>query len=317
MADPGDPAGPSRHPRLAADPMPYLSRDGEIDRSPQVLEEAFADLARIGFTAVPADLPDGMTAAQYARWIGSFGLAPALSVFSSAFDETVDITDEMERAKRFAADQVSLGLDRVMISSAAVPARMLTPAVGADFHDDRLALAVENCGIVCEVLQTEGLRPLHLPHVGGVFETEREISRLLDTLGSNVIGFGPDIGHLCWAGADPIALIGRYADRIGGLRLKDCFADYLDPASREGMSYREVLHTKRLWAEPGRGVVDWAGVLAALPPDYHGDYVIDVDEPSGDSLYESFQTSFTWACQSLVRGAARSSTAHRSSWGQV
>ena len=47
-----------------------------------------------------------------------------------------------------------------------------------------LALAIENCGIVCQVLQSEGLRPLHHSHVGGVFETEEEICALLDQLGT-------------------------------------------------------------------------------------------------------------------------------------
>ena len=117
------------------------------------------------------------------------------------------MAEEVERAKRFAADQVALGLDRTMVSSMAVPARMARPAVGADFDEGRLALAIENCGRVCEVLQAEGLRPLHHSHVGGVFETEDEIVRLLDDLGPDVIGFGPDTGHLRWAGIDPAPFI--------------------------------------------------------------------------------------------------------------
>jgi len=205
-----------RHiPRVAANPIPYWVRDGKVDKSKEVFDQAFADFADIGFTAVKADVPDGMTAADYATWIRSHGLAPALSLFSSPFDETIDIVDEIERAKRFAADQVELGLDRTMISSMAIPARMTQPAVGADFSPDRLALASENCGIICQVLQSQGLRPLHHSHVGGVFETEHEITQLLDTLGPDVIGFGPDTGHLRWAGIDPATLIARYADRHG------------------------------------------------------------------------------------------------------
>jgi inosose dehydratase len=99
------------------------------------------------------------------------------SAFQLAFDETIDITKEVERAKRFAGAQLELGLDRTMISSMAIPARMAQPAVGADFNRDRLNLAIENCGIVCQVLQSEGLRPLHRSHVGGVFETEEEVRR--------------------------------------------------------------------------------------------------------------------------------------------
>jgi inosose dehydratase len=288
-----------RSPRLAVNPISYWLRNGQVDRSAPVLEEAFAELAAIGFRAVKADLPEGMSPEEYTRWIGGFGLSPSLSLFSSPFDETVDIVTEMERAKRFAADQVALGLDRTMVSSVAVPARMQRPAVGADFDKDRLALAIENCGIICQVLQSSGLRPLHHSHVGGVFETEAEITALLDTLGRDVIGFGPDTGHLAWAGIDPAALVQRYADRIGGIHLKDCFPDHLDPAGRRGLSYQEVGATRRLWAEPGLGVVDLDAVLAAIPADYDGDFMIEVDVPSVDSRRESSQLSYDWARRAL------------------
>jgi len=290
---------PRRRPRIAVNPIPYWSRDGKVDKSREVFDEAFADFRDIGFTAVKADVPDGMPVAEYADWIRSYGLAPSLSLFNSPFDETIDIVDEVERAKRFAADQLALGLDRTMVSSIAVPARMAQPAVSADFDKDRLALAIDNCGIVCQVLQSEGLRPLHHSHVGGVFETEDEICRLLDTLGSSVIGAGPDTGHLRWAGVDPAAFVKRYADRIGGIHIKDCFADYLDPAARNGMSYHEVSATKRLWAEPGLGVVDFVAVIAAMPENYDGDYMIEVDVPSVDSRYDSHKLSFEWANKAL------------------
>lgn len=287
------------HPRVAVNPIPYWARDGKVDKSKAVFDQAFADFADIGFTAVKADVPEGMTADEYASWISSYGLAPSISLFSSPFDETIDITHEIERAKRFAADQVALGLDRTMISSMAVPARMAQPAVGADFNKDRLALAIENCGIICQVLQSQGLRPLHHSHVGGVFETEAEITQLLDTLGPDVIGFGPDTGHLRWVGIDPTELIRRYADRIGGIHIKDCFPDYLEPEAREGLSYQQVGATKRLWAEPGLGVVNFDAVVAAMPEDYDGDYMIEVDEPSVDSRYDSHKMSFEWARRAL------------------
>jgi inosose dehydratase len=282
--------------RIAANPIPYWIRAG---KTREVFEEAFRDFQDIGFTAVKADVPDGMTADEYADWIAGYGLAPSLSLFNSPFDETVDMAEEVERAKRFAADQVALGLDRTMVSSMAVPARIAEPAVGADFDPDRLARAIDNCGTVCRVLQAEGLRPLHHSHVGGVFETEGEIVRLLYDLGPDVIGVGPDTGHLRWAGVDPAPFIRRYADRIGGIHIKDCFPDYLSPASRAGMSYHEVTDTKRLWAEPGRGVVDFDAVVSALPADYDGDYMIEVDEPSVASKRESHRISFDWAQRNL------------------
>jgi inosose dehydratase len=284
---------------IAANPIPYWSRDG---KTREVFDTAFADFQRIGFTAVKADVPDGMTPGQYADWIAGYGLAPSLSLFNSPFDETVDMAEEVERAKRFAATQVALGLDRTMVSSMSVPARLAEPAVGAGFDEGRLARAIDNCGTVCRVLQAEGLRPLHHSHVGGVFETETEIARLLDDLGPDVIGFGPDTGHLRWAGIEPAGFIRRYADRMGGIHIKDCFPDLLDRAARAGMSYHETTATKRLWAEPGLGVVDFAAVLDAIPDDYDGDFMIEVDEPSMDSRFESHRISFEWAVRNLPAG---------------
>jgi inosose dehydratase len=287
-------------PRIAANPLPYWSSAG---KSTDVFAAAFADFATIGYTAVKADVPDGMAPADYLDWIGGYGLAPAVSLFSSPFDETVDISDEVERAKVFAAGQLALGLDRTMVSSLWVEARRRRPAVGADFSRDRLALAVENCGIVCQVLQSEGLRPLHHSHVGGVFETEAEICALLDQLGPDVIGVGPDTGHLRWAGVDPGRFVARYADRIGGIHLKDCFPDHLDAAEPD-RSYTELSSSRRLWCEPGRGVVDFAAVLAAMPDDYDGDFMIEIDVPSVDSVFESHRMAFEWAREHLpVDGA--------------
>jgi inosose dehydratase len=283
--------------RIAANPIPYWSRAG---KTREVFSEAFRDFQEIGFTAVKADVPDDMSPSGYADWIAGYGLAPSLSLFNSPFDETIDMAEELERAKRFTATQVALGLDRTMISSVALPARMAEPAVGAGFDAGRLARAIDNCAAVCRVLQAGGLRPLHHSHVGGVFETEAEIVRLLDDLGPDVIGFGPDTGHLRWAGIDPAAFIRRYADRLGGIHIKDCFPDLLSPASRKGMAYHQVQETKRLWAEPGLGVVDFDAVLAAIPQDYDGDFMIEVDEPSVQTKLESHRMSFEWAQRSLA-----------------
>ncbi|PJJ70753.1 inosose dehydratase [Diaminobutyricimonas aerilata] len=293
-------AASPRTPRIAANPIPYWAKAG---KTREVFERAFADFQRIGFTAVKADIPEGMTADEYREWIAGYGLAPSLSLFSSPLDETVDMDDVLESARRFGAAQASLGLDRTMLSSMAVPARMETPAVGADFSQERLDRAIENAGRVCEVLIAEGIRPLHHSHVGGVFETEYEITSLLDTLGPDLLGFGPDTGHLRWAGADPVALIRRYADRIGGIHIKDVYPDFLDPESYDGRGYRELGESKRLWAEPGRGVLDFDAIVAAMPDDYDGDYMIEIDHPSVQDEYESHRISFEWARSALPASA--------------
>ena len=295
-----------RTPRLAVNPISYWLVNGKVDKSKAVFDAAFADFQRIGYTAVKADIPDGMSASEYLDWIGSYGLSPSVSLFSSPLDETIDIGAELERARVFAAAQATLGLDRAMVSSMLIKARMAAPGTGADFRQDRFDLCLHHLGQVCEVFAHEGVHAVLHNHIGGVFETADEVDAVMAGISSSLIGLGPDTGHLQWAGADPAEVIARHRDRVGAIHVKDVFPDYLDPVAREGVSYFAAQASKRLWAEPGCGVVDFDAVIAAMPDDYDGDYMIEVDEPSIDDRFESVRRSHEWAVRSLhARGVIR------------
>jgi inosose dehydratase len=51
--------------------------------------------------------------------------------------------------------------------------------------------------------------------------------------------------------------------------------------------------------EPGLGVVDFDAILAVLPDDYDGDFMIEIDEPSGDSRFEPHRVCYEWAVRNL------------------
>lgn len=294
---------------LAVNPIAYWLVGGKVDRSEAVLDAAFAELSAIGFAAVKADVPPGMSTDAYLRWIGSHGLVPSVSLFNSTFDETVDMAIELERARRFAAEQAALGLDRAMVSSFMIRARVAEPGVGADYHEDRFQLCLANVHRVCEVFRSEGVRALLHNHIGGVFETADEVDRVLAAIDPDLLGFGPDTGHLRWAGADPAQLIARHAPRMGAIHIKDVLPDLLHPADRRGLSYLAATSSKRVWAEPGWGVIDFGAVLATMPSDYDGDYMIEVDEPSIDDRLESMRRCHRWAVESLGALVAPSSSA--------
>ena len=61
----------------------------------------------------------------------------------------------------------------------------------------------------------------------------------------------------------------------------------------------ELSSSRRLWCEPGQGAVDFDAVLAAVPDDYDGDFMIEIDVPSVDSLFESHRMAFDWAQEHL------------------
>jgi inosose dehydratase len=285
--------------RVAANPIPYWLTGTVSNKSKENLEVAFKDLSQIGFSAVKADVPEGMSVQEYRDWVASYNLAPAVSLYNSQFDRSTPIAEDVEAAKQFAAQQLSLGLTATMLCPIFVPERLKSPSIGAEFDEGRFQNVLEDIATVAQAINSEGVYPLLHGHVGGWVETEEEIRRVLDTLGADVIGYGPDTGHQTWAGADPAALIRDYADRVGAIHIKDVFPDHLGTNRNPKLSYAETAGTKRLWAEPGKGVVDFAAIIAAMPADYAGDYMIEVDVPSIDSRYESLRESYDWAKEAL------------------
>lgn len=285
-------------PRVAANPIPYWVVGSVVNKSREVFEQAFRDLSAIGFSAVKVDIPDGMSAADYKAWITSYGVAPALSNFVATFTED-DPGAVVSRARRFARQQIELGLDTTMLTARMVPRRLAEPAVGADFDAGRLRSVIDRIGEVCVALKREGVTALLHPHVGGWVETEAEVRQVLDSVEPELLGFGPDTGHMRWAGMDPAAVIRAYRDRVQAIHIKDVFADYLAGRPTGGRGYFELTETRRVWAEPGLGVIDFAGVIAAMPAGYQGDYMIEVDVPSVDSRYESHRMSYEWAKTAL------------------
>ncbi|GAA4287875.1 sugar phosphate isomerase/epimerase [Georgenia daeguensis] len=282
-------------PRLAVSTLGYLW--GSVDTTPlEQMAQCYADLHDIGFTAVRVDVPDDLPLDDYAHWLGVYQLTPATGVFAATFDGAETLPGILERARRTAAQHTALGLDRVMLLPDPVPARVARPAVGAKHDREAFARALEEIGETARVLGAEGLRPLLHPRVGGLVETEAEVVAALDQLGPDVVGFGPDTGHLRWAGMDPADMVARYADRVGAVHLSDVYADYVQPTRRgRGKSYPELVATRRLWAEPGAGVVPFDRVLAALPGCFDGDLLLEIERPSTFSVYEAYLQAYEWA----------------------
>ncbi|MEU6720496.1 MFS transporter [Nonomuraea sp. NPDC046802] len=134
----------------------------------------------------------------------------------------------LEHAMRHAGTQAALGMTEVFIASALAPERLAAPAVGAAYDQDRLDTVIDNLARTCAAITAEGLRPCLHPHVGTWIETERETRAVLDAIDPRQLSFGPDTGHLHWAGADPAELITHYGDRAGaahGTSVEELLAD--------------------------------------------------------------------------------------------
>ena len=301
-------------PRLAVNPIAYWLAGGVPDRTTRVLGPAFTELAAIGYTAVKADVPDDMDADDYLPWLASFGLEPALSLYSGSFADRDTHAQQAEAARVFAARQASFGQRFCMISTIEPPGspRMTHPAVGHGFDPDRLATVVDGIARCCAAMREEGVTAALHPHVGGWVETEHEVRTVLDEVGPDLLAFGPDTGHMAWAGMDVPAMLHDYADRIVGVHLKDTFAAGIARARAEDLDYATATRPGGIWAEPGLGQVDLSACLAAFPADFGGDYMIEVDVPSLP-LRECHQVAYDWALATLpVPGGDRTRRSVRS-----
>jgi inosose dehydratase len=286
---------PQKLANVAINPLPWVLGPDGFDLSPTTVRAAVAGIATAGFTAMHADVPESWSAEEYRTVLADHGVQPAPGYFGAHFDCPADeIPALVDAARRHAAVQAELGLTEVFLASHLNTARIANPAVGADFDAGQLALVIERIATVAQAIGSEGPRPCFHPHVGSWIETELEVRAMLDAIDPSVLAFGPDTGHLFWGGTDPSKVISDYADRIGAVHLKDVHRQAAQRSQEQGDDYAGATFVEHVWTEPGRGDVDFDAVFAALPDNYAGWLVVEVDVPDLPSKEESTAESARW-----------------------
>lgn len=281
-ADPSDPE--SEDLWLVADPAFRASYPGVL-----------AQVREAGFSAVMMEVLDTQTLQSYERMVRDAGLVLAPGYASVALPEDHGVllapgsAEEVrwyDSIRRKAEESNYFGLDTVFLapemSWAPGTRRTLEQtAVGADFDSARLDRVIDILGTAAEVLGQEGVRAGLHNHVGTWIETEEEIERALAAIPSSLLGASFDIGHLAWAGIDPVRMLKRHADRLVDVHLKDLDLTVAAASRAEPSSYRATVD-RGLFREPGLGDIDLDAVLAALPEGWDGWVMIEVDRASMD-----------------------------------
>ena len=112
--------------------------------------------------------------------------------------------------------------------------------------------------------------------------------RVLDAVGGREeFGFLFDPSHLLWLGVDPVEFLRRFGERIYHVHVKDVVLTLNGRSSLLG-SYLPYGDPRRGWQprSPGRGGVDWEGVIRALNEvGYDGPLAVEWRDPGMDRLY--------------------------------
>jgi inosose dehydratase len=282
----------TRQPLVGINPLPwFLSPEGDWQLSPQRIEEAAGPVHEAGFDAITIDIPADMTVVEYAALLESLVLRTAPGYFGADFHDAASLEETIERARRHAIAHRALGHEQSFIASNLSPERIARPAVGAEFDRARFDALIEGVSRVVDAFLAEGVTPCLHPHVGSWIETEAEVEEVLAAVPR--LSFGPDTGHLFWAGMDPVAIIERHRPRVVSVHLKDSSRADADTARERRSDYFEAA-SSGVWRELGEGDVDLDGVIAALGTGFAGWYIIEVDVPYLPTAAESTLHSGDW-----------------------
>ncbi|HKT00721.1 MAG TPA: sugar phosphate isomerase/epimerase [Rugosimonospora sp.] len=294
----------SNPPSVGFNPLTwFFNQDGYHPELAPPLEEIYRQIKKSGFDAVFAEVPAGMGIADYRALLAEVGLEPAPGYFQASFADSTRLPGVVEAAKRVAAQQQELGLSRIFIAESfgAAPLRAQRPAIGAGFDQARLQSIAENLGVVAAAMTAEGVRPCLHQHIGTWIETPDELQFVLDNTSPDELLFGPDTGHLAWAGADPATVIAANLPRVGAVHLKDFHAAQAERAISASLPYASATIAgdgERVWTEPGNGDIDLDAVLRVLSG-FDGWYVVEVDVADQPTPADTANVSAAWVREHL------------------
>lgn len=271
-----------------------------LAKQPRILD----GVREAGFSKVMLEVLPTQTLQAYRRVVDASGLELSPGYIQVGLPE--DYGEEFaagsdasfrwfDGVRRRAEETLFMGLDRVFLAADMAPGRPRiddAAAVGHDFDASRLDRVTDLIGRAADVLVAEGVMPGLHNHVGSWIETEEEFDHVLDAVPAGVLGIGPDLGHLAWAGVDIVDWTRRHGDRITDVHIKDLLLDKA-AASRESPHPYFAVTGDRLFAEPGLGDLPLVEALAALPDSFAGDIIVEVDVPTMDP-YESARVSGSW-----------------------
>lgn len=120
--------------------------------------------------------------------------------------------------------------------------------------------------------QSQGVQIAYHHHMGTVIETAEDIDNLMTYTGSEV-GLLVDTGHLTFAGADPVAVTKRWAERINHVHCKDVRKDVLADVKNRKLSFLNSV-LEGVYTVPGDGCVDYPAVFKILKEQNYSSWLV-------------------------------------------
>ena len=90
-------------------------------------------------------------------------------------------------------------------------------------------------------LEKYGIRSCFHHHMGTVVQTVEETTRLMENTDPKYVFLCFDTGHFTFAGEDPVAMLGKFADRVGHVHLKNMRMPIVEKVKAEDWSFLKAV----------------------------------------------------------------------------
>ena len=214
---------------------------------------------------------------EYKSMLDSYGLK-AVSFYFHIPDrgEEEKLFDNLDKELEFAK---AMGVDIVTLQGMHGRPEVMDEAARRANLDCMIKFA--------EVAKKHGIKTNVHPHVNTYFMFEDEIDYVMENTDPELIYFAPDTAHISAAGADPVKVIRKYAERVRFIHLKDYKLgdDVTDSGWVDsGVPIMTCFHAL------GDGTIDFPEIFRILDSvNYTGPLCIELDKPPVSNIESAKQ----------------------------
>lgn len=204
------------------------------------------------------------------RWFSSFLLTQPYAQVEAEFYAQLDFL-------------AAVGANRINVSeqSYSIQGQMDVPVL----RDRKYVMNEGEWTRLCEGLDrlgalavSRGFRLCYHHHMGTVVQTEAETEYLMEHTTPGRVWLCYDTGHFTFAGEDPMAVLKKYADRVGHVHLKDMRLPVVKQARDEGWSFLQAVRNGA-FTVPGDGGVQFDEVFRVLAASgYQGWLLVEAEQ---------------------------------------
>ena len=204
------------------------------------------------------------------RWFSSFLLTQPYAQVEAEFSAQLDFL-------------AAVGANRINVSeqSYSIQGQMDVPVL----RDRKYVMNEGEWTRLCEGLDrlgalavSRGFRLCYHHHMGTVVQTAAETEYLMEHTTPGRVWLCYDTGHFTFAGEDPMAVLKKYADRVGHVHLKDMRLPVVKQARDEGWSFLQAVRNGA-FTVPGDGGVQFDEVFRVLAPSgYQGWLLVEAEQ---------------------------------------